>query len=110
MTSNSFVSHILDQLAELDNIGTRKMFGGFGFYKDGIFFAIIANNILYFKTNKSTSEEYKSLGSKPFTYERNGKIIALSYWKLTVEILEKRDLLEDFSRKAILVAVQAKKK
>ncbi len=109
MISNSFVLHILDQLAALGNVRARKMFGGFGIYKDGIFFAIIADHIVFFKTNKTTAQKYERLGSKPFTYERDGKIIALNYWELPVEILENRAELEEFALEAFTVAMLEKK-
>lgn len=50
---------------EIEGITSRHMFGGFGFYKDGYFFALIANGELYFKVDESNKKDYQDAGSKP---------------------------------------------
>ena len=51
MIYNNYTSYILDLLLPLGGIKVRRMFGGFGIYKNGIFLALIANNILYLKSS-----------------------------------------------------------
>lgn len=110
MTSSGYANYILDLLLPQGNIKVRKMFGGFGIYKNNIFFALIANNILYFKVDSANQSDYESFGSKPFSYaNKNNKIISLSYWEVPIDILENRDRLEEWVDNAIQAARRAKK-
>lgn len=109
MANDNFTTYILDLLLPLGGIKARKMFSGVGIYKDGIFFALIADNILYFKVDQEMQAVYKAIGSKPFTYTRKGKLVALSYWKLPVDILENQEKLAQYVKAAVQAAQRAKK-
>ena len=111
MKHTSFVYYILDLLAPLGNIKARKMFGGYGIYKDNIFFALISANILYFKVAENNFSTYEFYGSKPFSYEKEGKIVALkSYWQVPVDILENQEKCIEWAEIAIKAAQQVKKR
>jgi DNA transformation protein len=62
----SFRDFILDQLQELDDVEARRMFGGYGVYRDETFFGIIHKGKLYFKIDESTLSEYRKRRLKPF--------------------------------------------
>ena len=42
------------------------MFGGVGLYCDGVFFGLIALDVLYLKVDATTRSDYESAGSLPF--------------------------------------------
>lgn len=86
------------------------MFGGYGLYADKIFFAIIVDDELYFKADEIVSLEYKKLGSFPFTYNRENKTIALSYWYVPEEVIEDSDLLKEWYNKSLNVSKNKKSK
>lgn len=79
MTNSGFVDYIIDLLSSFGNISARRMFGGYGLYFNKIIFAIIIDDELYFKTDSDLALEYAQTGSYPFTYQKNDKIVALSY-------------------------------
>lgn len=111
MNSKSYFDYIKGILLPLGNISTRKMFGGYGFYKDGIFFALIANDILYFKVDDDNRADYESYNSRPFSYEgKNKKMVVMSYWEAPVEILEDYVQLVSWVNKAVQAARRAKTK
>lgn len=56
---------LVHQLDRLD-IQTRPMFGSFGFYLSGRFFAIVADGKIYFKTNPITAGKYLDAGMSFF--------------------------------------------
>src|ERR1044071_3374580 len=58
-TDESFKDFVLDQLQELAGVEARRMFGGFGLYRDEIFFGIVHRVRLYFKTDISTVGAYR---------------------------------------------------
>ena len=66
MKDDSFKEFVLDQLRELPGVTARSMFGGYGIYQGEVFFAIIHQSRLYFKTNDRTRPAYVKKGMKPF--------------------------------------------
>ena len=110
MTNSGFVDYIIDLLSQYGNISARRMFGGYGLYLNKIIFAIIIDDELYFKADSNLALEYTKAGSYPFTYQRDDKTIALSYWYISAEIIENDDSLKDWFNKSLEVATTQKKK
>ncbi len=81
----------------IHGVTAKAMFGGYGLYKDGTVFGIIAEGELYFKVDEKNLPEYKDRGSRPFTYEgKKRKIITMSYWEVPPDVLEDREQLSDW--------------
>jgi len=79
---NKFVDLVLTLLTPYGDIRARAMFGGYGLYLDGMIFAIIVQDRLYFKTDAETRPRFLRTGSKPFSYFRAGeKAVSLSYYE-----------------------------
>jgi DNA transformation protein len=55
------------------------MFGGWGLFLDDTMFGLIAGERLYFKVDDDTEPRFAAAGAKPFTYQRHGKQVAMSY-------------------------------
>lgn len=108
--SNEFVEYVLDCMEGFGSLSARKMFGGFGLYIGKQIFAIIVDNELYFKADKLLGEEYAQQGSYPFTYEREGKKIALSYYLVPISVIEDKESLKSWFNRSMKVAksLQAK--
>lgn len=85
-----YITH--DVLSELGSQVTgRRMFGGYGLYLRGQFFAILIDDEVYFKTDEDTRVAYKKHGSKPFQYtKKTGQVMTTSYWQVPENILEDR--------------------
>ena len=105
----SFIDFVTDQLSEIENITSRRMFGGYGLYRNGLIFAIIADEELYFKSDDISLAQFENLGTKPFTYERDGKKYSMKYWKIPFDILEDKEELEKWCDLSYDVAIRAKK-
>ena len=65
-----------------------RMFGGYAIRKNGLAIALMFKDEIYFKVDDSNRADYENLNSEPFTYEKKGKTIIISNWKLPIEILE----------------------
>ena len=104
-----FVALVLDQFKSLGDVHLRAMFGGYGIYHGDIFFALIDDDRLYFKTDAQTCAEFKQRGLKPFTYRARGKTIALHYYEAPAEVFEDEIVMQHWAQQAIAVAVRAKK-
>jgi len=48
------------------SITSKKMFGGIGVYSDGIFFAVIDDDRLYFKSDATTDPTYDENAAAPW--------------------------------------------
>ncbi len=110
---NEFVEYVTgDLLSDLDGVTSRAMFGGYGIYQDGVVFAMVVDERLYYKVGESSRAEYEAHGAKPFTYLHGkgaaAKPVAMSYWEVPEEILEDRAALREWTAKAI-AASRAKK-
>lgn len=103
---HDFLDFVLDQLADLKSVTSRRMFGGIGLYREETFFAIIDEGRLYFVTNETTRDAYTSRGMRPFQYAP-GKFIH-TYYEIPVDVLEDDRALCDWARAAL--AAQAERK
>ena len=70
------------------------MFGGFGLYCSGIFFGIIADGGVCFKTNVATVDAYKGKGME--TFKPSTKQTLKNSYEVPPEILEDEQQLTDW--------------
>lgn len=99
-----------DLLQGIPGIRSRAMFGGYGFYLRDAIFAIIADGRLYFKTAAADIEDFQRFKSKPFAYSSKdrGKV-TMSYWELPEEIMEDREELLRWIKRAATVSTKKKR-
>lgn len=109
---NSFHEYVMNEVfAGIDGITSKPMFGGWGIYQDGVFFALISKGELYSKVDENNQADYEKLGSKPFVYTgHKGKDVTMSYWLLPEEIMENREELEKWIEKSVEASKESKKK
>lgn len=105
----SFIDFVTDQLSDIENITSRRMFGGHGLYRNGLIFAITANEELYFKSDDISLSRFEELGTRPFSYERDGKKHSMRYWKIPFDVLEDKSELEKWCDLSYDVAIRARK-
>ena len=83
------------------------MFGGVGIYSGEVFFALIADDTVYFKVDESTRADFEARGMGPFRpFGDEGG--TMKYYQLPEEILEDPEALRPWAEKAIGVARQSK--
>jgi DNA transformation protein len=101
--SKEYIDYVLDQLSCLGPIAHKRMFGGVGLYFDGLFFALIDDDILYFKVDDNTRRRYEAARTKPF--QPGGVASSQSgYYSLPVNVLEDLDQLRTWGKEAVEVA------
>lgn len=101
--SLAFRQFVLDQLEELGNVTPRSMFGGVGLYQRGVFFGLIAGDVLYLKVDDSNRSDYVHAGMKPFKPypHRSG---TMQYYAVPVDVLESPLELAQWARRSVRVA------
>jgi DNA transformation protein len=103
--SDDYREFVLEQLAPAGRVTPRAMFGGVGLYLDGLFFALIDDDTLYFKTDDSNRARFEQAGSRPFCPFPDRPDQAMAYWQVPAEVLEDADQLAAWAREALAVAL-----
>ncbi len=103
--SESYRTFVLEQLERVAPVTARRMFGGVGIYARGLFFALIAEDRLYFKVDDTTRPEFERLGMEPF--RPYGEDSAMGYYEVPADLLEDAIQLAPWVEKAIGVAAKA---
>ena len=84
--TDTFKTFVIEQLADLDDLVARAMFGGVGLYSRGVFFGIIARDRLYLKVDEVTRPDYERQGSRPFKPYPDR--CTMRYYEVPVNVLE----------------------
>ncbi|SJZ92671.1 DNA transformation protein [Enhydrobacter aerosaccus] len=105
VASDSFAEFLREQLAPLGRVSMRRMFGKAGVFCDGVMFAIVADDTLYFRVDDHNREDFGEAGSSPpLTYEKGGRTIDLSFWRAPERLLDEPDELVLWARSALAAA------
>jgi DNA transformation protein len=105
--SKQFVEYVIEQLQGLDRLTSRRMFSGVGLYSDGLFFGLLYNERLYFRTDDTTRPEYEARGSEGFRPRPNVKRMKMRYYTVPADVLEDAEELVKWARQATAVALAA---
>lgn len=98
MPADSFLPFVLEQLAGLPELRSKRMFGGYGLYSGAAFFGIVFDGRLYFKTHPETLAEYLKHHAEVFA--PSPKQVLQNYREVPAEILEDVDSLQVWARAA----------
>jgi DNA transformation protein and related proteins len=102
--SDEFLQYVLEQLAGLERVAHRRMFGGIGLYLNERIFGIIFGDILYFKVNDSTRGDYEARGMSRFRPYANKPLLSMTYYEVPADILEDADECAAWARKSTAVS------
>jgi DNA transformation protein len=112
-SSREFITFVADQLGSLGHITTRRMFSGAGIYCDGVIFALILRDALFFKVDDGNRAAYEAEGLEPFKYEARGRTVEIgSYWRVPERLFDDPDEMLEWARAAVAAGrrAEAKKK
>lgn len=104
-----FIAHTVEQMSALGGVQAKKMFGGWGLFKDGLMFAVVIQDELYFKVDDGNVARFESRHLKPFTYEAKGRQVALRYFQAPAETLEDPHAMAEWAADAWACALRNRK-
>lgn len=107
--SDSFLAYVLDQLAGLGRVRSRRMFGGVGLYCDDLFFALVDDDTLYLKVDDGNREEFLARGLRPFQPMPDKPEYSMSYYAAPAEALDDAEVLVAWARKSVRAAAGARR-
>src|SRR5688500_16336747 len=104
----SYLAHVIEQLKRVvPDLRTRRMFGEAGLYAGDAFFAIVADDVLYFKVDDASRAEFESRGMPPFRPFEDGRA-SMNYYQVPEDVFEDPDALRSWADRAIVVARRKK--
>ena len=106
---SQFVEHVVETMRRFGPVQARAMFGGWGLYHQGVFFALIAEEALYIKTDDESRFDFEALGLQPFVYSmKDGESITMSYFQAPEEALESPEVMAEWARRGYAAALRAR--
>lgn len=101
--STQFNAFVLELLGEVTPVAARRMFGGVGYYADGLFFALADDDELYFKVDECTRADYEREGMKAFS-PMGPDSKSMSYYTVPPRLYDDLEEWAVWTRRAISVA------
>lgn len=98
--SEGYREYIMERLERVEQVSARRMFGGVGIYFEGLFCALIAEDVLYFKVDDENRPDYEAAGMGPF---RTGGQ-TMQFYEVPEEVLDDEEKLRLWAGKALDVA------
>ena len=102
-SGTSSVEFLLDQLADLPDVRSQRMFGGTGLYAGDRFFAIVFDGHVFFKVDDVNRGAYVRAGMKPFKPYKD-RPTTMQYYEVPTSVIEDADELCKWARQSIAAA------
>jgi len=106
MYRSEFVDYVLEQMAFVQGLHVRVMFGGCSLYQDDLIFAIIVKDALYFKSDAVIQCDFEKKCLQPFIYVAQGKPVTMQYFEVPPEVFEEPDSMHDWVKKALGASIR----
>lgn len=104
-SESDFVAHLLELLHPVGGVTAKRMFGGYGLFRDGLMFGLVADGVLYLKADEDNRAEFTDIGLPAFQYEtRDGRVSVMSYHQCPEDALESPIVMTRWARSAIAAA------
>lgn len=86
--SDEFIDHLKDALRLFGPFAAKRMFGGYGLFRDGLMFGLVAKDTLYLKADAQSAAQFTQLRLAQFEYQRRGKPARLSFYTAPAVVME----------------------
>ena len=85
---------------------SRRMFGGVGLYSDELFFGLIDDDTLFFKTDDSNIARYRARNMPRFMpFPGPARSGSIGYHQVPADVIEDAETLVEWARKSVAVAL-----
>ena len=105
VASDAFAEFLREQLAPLGRVTLRRMFGKSGVFCDGVMFAMVTENTLYFRVDEENRAAFSEAECfPPLNYAKQGSTIDLSFWRVPERLFDEPDELVAWAQAALSAA------
>lgn len=102
------IDYIRELAAPLGDVTAKRMFGGWCLWADGIAFALVADDTLWFKVDAETAGDFEARELPRFEYTtKDGRRTVMSYARAPEEIYDDPDVFSTWARAAVGAARRA---
>ena len=106
---SEFLENLEQVFASFGAVHTRRMFGGYGVFHDGLMFGLVADDVLYLKADGRSAGLFENRGLPQFEYEKNTGVVRMSYFMAPEEIFDDPDTARDWAVRAFEAALRSRK-
>jgi DNA transformation protein len=103
-----FLAYILEQLALLGRLSSRRMFGAVGLYSGELFFGLIDDDTVFFKSDDSNSADYTARNMPRFMPFPERPEAVMAYYQVPADVIEDAESLVAWARKSVAVALRSR--
>lgn len=101
-TTDERVKELLGALGSISGITVKKMFGGVGFFKDGVMFGMLAQGVFRLKVHAGNQADFEKHGMKPYFSDAKKK--GMPYWEVPEKILTDGKQLTAWAKRSMAEA------
>ena len=105
VASDSYAEFLRENFTPLGRITLRRMFGKSGVFCDGVMFAIVADDTLYFRVDEKSRTAFAEASAfPPLNYAKQGETIDLAFWRVPERLFDEPDEFITWARAALAAA------
>jgi len=102
--SADYLAYVLEQLARVDGVSSRRMFGGAGLYSHECFFGLIAEDTLYLRVDAANRDRFTARGMGRFRPYADRPALSMNYYETPADVLENPQALSVWAAESIAAA------
>jgi DNA transformation protein len=104
--TSDFRDFVVLQLGNLRGLTCKAMFGGYGLWANGVFFGIIYEDKVYFRTGPDSLSEYIDAEMQPFA---TADFVSTNYYEVPPEVMSSGIKLVKWAETAVGESLRIKK-
>lgn len=104
-----YVEYLKEVFEQFGPIQPRRMFGGYGLFRNGLMFGLVADDMLYLKADDTVSNFFEERGLDQFRYKKRGKTVKMSFYMAPEDIFDDQEEAKIWATRSYEAAVRSKK-
>jgi len=101
MSSDALVEWVAEAMEPTGAVTSRRMMGGHTLYCDSTVFAVVADDLLWFKSDKDSDAAWDAARCPKFTYDRDGTTATMNYRRAPDAVYDEADELRRWAALAL---------
>jgi DNA transformation protein len=106
---SEYLDFLKEAFAEFGEVSSRRMFGGYGIYYDGVMIGLVGSDVLYLKVDSESVHRFTEHGLAQFMYPKGEKMVGMSYYLAPEEALEDPSEMREWAQLAYDAALRSRK-
>ena len=102
--SADYLAYVLEQLARVEAVSSRRMFGGAGLYSHECFFGLIAEDTLYLRVDDANRARFTARGMGRFRPYADRPGLSMNYYETPADVLENPEELGRWAAESVAAA------